>query len=501
MQNVCLTKQKYLSSLFIKNQRNIIYRFNSLSTTTSSSINNNKNIGIVASDIYFPLRYVSQDKLEIHDKIDKGRYTIGLGQSKMSFAGPEEDINSMCMSALDQLISKFNISPKDIGFLGVGTETLIDKSKSTKTHLMKFFAEHGNTDIEGVTTINACYGGTASLFHAIDWMESSSWDGRYAIVLAGDIAVYSPGNARPTGGAGVVAMLIGPNAPIVFEQGLRSSHFEDVYDFYKPNMESEYPLVDGVLNNSCYIRSIDRCFQRYANKFEKKYPEEGSFRIKQHAQHAVFHLPYTKLVQKSFARFAYNEYIRNPNLESLQSLRNIISSIKDENSSYSDKNLEKECLQLTKKEYESKVYPSTYAGRMIGNMYAGSLYGGLLSLIASHGDNLLGQRALMFSYGSGLAASMFSLKFDGSVEEQRSKCDLIRRIETERKEATPEEFTETLKQRENKEFNGASNSDTIPKGAYFVSDIDKLQRRQYTKKMEGVEEIMQKPINQMKATA
>ena len=37
--------------------------------------------------------------------------------------------------------------------------------------------KHGNTDIEGVDCINACYGGTAALFNAINWIESSSWDG------------------------------------------------------------------------------------------------------------------------------------------------------------------------------------------------------------------------------------------------------------------------------------------------------------------------------------
>lgn len=35
----------------------------------------------------------------------------------------------------------------------------------------------------------------------------------------GDIAVYPKGNARPTGGAGACALLIGPNAPVVFESG------------------------------------------------------------------------------------------------------------------------------------------------------------------------------------------------------------------------------------------------------------------------------------------
>ena len=38
-------------------------------------------------------------------------------------------------------------------------------------------------------------------------------------MVAGDIAVYATGSARPTGGAGAVAMLVGPNAPLAFERG------------------------------------------------------------------------------------------------------------------------------------------------------------------------------------------------------------------------------------------------------------------------------------------
>ncbi len=48
--------------------------------------------------------------------------------------------------------------------------------------------------------------------------------GRYALVVAGDIAVYATGSARPTGGAGAVAMLVGPNAPLAFERGSNGIH-------------------------------------------------------------------------------------------------------------------------------------------------------------------------------------------------------------------------------------------------------------------------------------
>lgn len=86
---------------------------------------------------------------------------------------------------------KYHDNNDNTAITQVGTETLIDKSKSTKTVLMSLFEESGNDDIEGVTSINACYGGTAALLNAVAWVESSGWDGRYAIVVAADIAVYA----------------------------------------------------------------------------------------------------------------------------------------------------------------------------------------------------------------------------------------------------------------------------------------------------------------------
>lgn len=163
-------------------------------------------------------------------------------------------------------MEKYKINPNDIGRLEVGTETILDKSKSVKTVIMQLFSEAGNTDIMGVDNINACYGGTAALFNSLAWIESKEWDGRFALVVCGDIAVYAPGPARPTGGAGVVAMLLGPNAPLCFERGLTASHMEHAYDFYKPVLDSEYPEVDGKLSVSCYLRSVDICYNRFMNK-------------------------------------------------------------------------------------------------------------------------------------------------------------------------------------------------------------------------------------------
>ena len=138
-----------------------------------------EDVGIIALEIYFPYQYVDQAELEVFDGVSTGKYTIGLGQGKMGFCSDREDINSLCLTVVQKLVEKNNLSYEDIGRLEVGTETIIDKSKSVKTVLMQLFEESGNTNVEGIDTTNACYGGTAALFNAINWVESSSWDGKH----------------------------------------------------------------------------------------------------------------------------------------------------------------------------------------------------------------------------------------------------------------------------------------------------------------------------------
>ncbi|KAL4373102.1 hypothetical protein AHAS_Ahas05G0048200 [Arachis hypogaea] len=60
--------------------------------------------------------------------------------------------------------------------------------------------------------------------------------------------VYAEGPARSTRGATAVAMLVGPDAPIAFESKLRVSHMSHAYDFYKPNLASEYPVFRRASN-------------------------------------------------------------------------------------------------------------------------------------------------------------------------------------------------------------------------------------------------------------
>lgn len=265
-----------------------------------------QNVGVLAMEVYFPHYFVAQSDLERYDGVPAGKYTLGLGQDAMSFTGDREDVNSIALTCVAALFEKYGVDPREIGRLEVGTETLVDKSKSTKTVLMQLFEASGNTDVDGTSTINACYGATAAVLNAVAWVESAAWDGRFAVVVASDIAVYAKGSARPTGGCAGVAMLIGPDAPLVLDTRTKVTSAVHTWDFYKPDPTSEFATVDGVLSQTCYLTSLDDCYLRFCAKSEqlaRQTSSSDSTTVDLDAfDYAVFHSPYNKLVQKSFAR-------------------------------------------------------------------------------------------------------------------------------------------------------------------------------------------------------
>jgi len=445
-----------------------------------------ENVGILAMDIYFPAQYVDQAELESHDGVSTGKYTIGLGQTKMGFCTDREDINSLCLTVVNRLLEKTGTQLDQIGRLEVGTETIIDKSKSVKSVLMQLFVDGGNTDMEGVDSTNACYGGTAALFNSINWVESSAWDGRLALAVCGDIAVYAAGAARPSGGAGAVAMLIGPNAPLVFDRGLRSSHMTHMYDFYKPDMSSEYPVVDAALSIRCYLSSLDACYAKYRTKAA----ERGMKPVTLDSFNGVlFHTPYCKLVQKSLARLALNDFIvssqtvkdSQPSLQRFQDV-----SLEK---SYFDRDVEKAFMASSLETFEKKTKPSLMIATNVGNMYTPSLYGGLVSyLVSNPAETLAGQRIGLFSYGSGSASSFFSVQVTADPaalsDLLAGLADVKPRLDGRNKIA-PADFVAVLDTRE-KAVHAApympkGETEKMMPGTWFIQDIDDKHRRQYAR--------------------
>ena len=69
-----------------------------------------KDVGIIAIEVYFPYQYVDQSELEVYDGVSTGKYTVGLGQEKMGFCSDREDINSLCLTVVQQLMERNRIS-------------------------------------------------------------------------------------------------------------------------------------------------------------------------------------------------------------------------------------------------------------------------------------------------------------------------------------------------------------------------------------------------------
>ncbi|USP74925.1 hydroxymethylglutaryl-CoA synthase [Curvularia clavata] len=451
------------------------------------------NVGIKAIEIYIPGQTLDQTQFEAYQGVSAGKYTIGLGLKSMNFCTDREDVCSLALTAVSSLLKKYSINPDSIGRLEVGTESPFDKAKSVKTVLTQLFGD--NHSLEGADTVNACYGGTNALFNAINWVESRSWDGRDAIVVASDIAVYKQSAARPTGGAGCVALLVGPNAPIISVPGLRGTYMTHAYDFYKPEMRSEYPFVDGKLSISCYLSALDGCYadlQKSAARAlrdSERYPEASAILAQDRQTFAdifdfmAFHTPNCKLVSKSYGRLLYNDFRQDSTShEGFASVPKHLHNLSYDESLQS-KEVETTFVQLSKAQFKARIEPCIQAPSRCGNMYTASLYCSLLSLLSSvRSDALQGKTIGLFSYGSGIASSLFTMQVVGDVTKIIEQVNLFARLD-QRHLATPDEYEKACKLREEaygkNSFTPQAGLDDIGEGVYYLENVDDQYRRTY----------------------
>ena len=87
-----------------------------------------------------------------------------------------------------------------------------------------------------------------------------------------------------------------------------------------------------------------------------------------------------------------------------------------------------------------KVHPSLHISQRLGNIYTGSLFGCLLSLLVLNPD-MKNKNVLLFSYGSGCCASMLLAKV---IENPLLKNNsILERLEN-RVKVSPEEYTRIM---------------------------------------------------------
>lgn len=315
------------------------------------------NVGIDKISFFVPPYYIDMTELAQVRNVDPGKYLIGIGQSEMAIGPSSQDIVTYAANAANKILT--DEDKKAIDLVIVGTESSFDESKASAVILHRLL---GIQDFARSFEIKeACYGATAGLEAAKNHI--SRHPESKALVIAADIARYGLNNGgEPTQGAGAVAMLISSQPKILALSDDTINLTQDIYDFWRPTGHA-YPLVDGPLSNETYINSFNKVYNRYSKEYQESFGDFAAL---------AFHIPYTKMGKKA-----------------LQSVLPQAS--------------EQDATRLLERYDESITY-----SRRVGNLYTGSLYLGLISLLENSTALKAGDKLGLFSYGSGAVSQFFT---------------------------------------------------------------------------------------------
>jgi len=378
-------------------------------------------ISFDVAKINLPVRTLAEARNIEPDKLEKG-----LGLLKMTLPDKHQDAVVFGANALTKLILENNINLKDIARIYVGTESGIDSSKPIASFVAALIEQKfgGETlaECDVVDFTFACIGGVDALQNCLDFIRLNPV--KKAIVVTSDIAKYDlKSTGEYTQGAGAVAMLIAADPQIMtFENDWAVSN-KGVFDFFKPyrslskseitgnqnnenwfgNLEAEVeihkdqPVFDGQYSNQCYM---DRTRHAY---FQFKKLKNTTATVYESWKSIIMHLPYAfqgrRMLSEIYA------------LDSGQIALNT-----------ADPDYQNKLKEISKSEdYKSfvneKLQPAEIASSLIGNLYTGSIFMGLLSALShfeQKNEDLSGATFGFLAYGSGSKSKVF----EGTIQPQ-----------------------------------------------------------------------------------
>lgn len=357
-------------------------------------------VGIDSLALYTPGFYLDLTELAQARGVDPNKYTIGIGQDQQAVAPSNQDIVTMGAAAgLKALYFADSAGASDtghtnIGLLVVGTESGVDASKASALFIHDLIGL--SPWCRSIEIKEACYGGTAGLMTAVDYVHTHP--GKKALVIASDIARYglnTPGEV--TQGAGAVAMVISENPRILALEPQSTAYSRSIGDFWRP-VYTDMALARGKYSTEEYINFFHRVWKQYKNETGRSVKDFAAI---------CFHLPYTKMGMKAFRGVLDSDISDNNISDSDISDSNIADNNKTGASADSDISAHTHGHFL-KETLEKRYQASTLYSRQIGNIYTGSLYLSLLSLLDHDSSLSSGDRLGLFSYGSGAVGEFFS---------------------------------------------------------------------------------------------
>lgn len=438
-------------------------------------------VGIDDLSVYVPRLFISTaGEFAASRGIDPGKLTKGIGIERMAIPDKHEDAATMAAMSLLNLMRRNNLSPEDIGKIYIGTESGVDEAKAIGTYVIGMIEMiYGRGSFEECSTVefkSACIGTTHALENLFYW-SSFDEDERAGVVVASDIARYpllSPGEY--TQGAGSVSMLVKRNPRLASLEGCFGVFTRDENDFFRPT-GCKTAVVNGKHSNDCYLNAMEGAFASYV----KKALNHGIINLASgecatdHIEHLLFHIPYPKIIEYAAAAIFKHEWRHLPRWHDVESEIGEEPEVGDfaEPKDYAaaavayEKRFSK--TALFNAAYEAKVKESAEISRQVGNIYTGSIYLGLASLV--EGKRILpGERICFGSYGSGCSATVFS----GVVQPGVDALPLrdIRKSLDERKPIS-------LKEYELLHRDGMAESVLQPSNEFALVNVDEQGYRHY----------------------
>lgn len=237
-----------------------------------------------------------------------GKVQSVIGRS-FRVLGAHENVYTMAANAVLRLIRQNDIDPRDVGFLGLGTESSTDNAVGSVIvrGMVDQALEHLglprlSRQLEVPEFKHACLGGIYALKNAIRYV-SCDGKGRQAIVVSADVAEYERGSSgEQTQGAGAVATLVEGQARLFGVDIANAGSASDYRgpDFRKPfarhftkgyapntRRPSDFPVFSGKYSTVAYLDETVHAVEAMLTKLKVS---EGQYYRDVRA--LFFHRPY-----------------------------------------------------------------------------------------------------------------------------------------------------------------------------------------------------------------
>jgi hydroxymethylglutaryl-CoA synthase len=189
---------------------------------------------------------------------------------------------------------------------------------------------------------------------------------------------------------------------------LNGIYSKDVFDFWRPTGH-RVPIVDGKYSIECYLTALEGAVSDFRANNGLKQGE-----LLDTLDYVIYHMPFAKMAHKAHRRLVEIER----------------------------KELDPEAQEAVFEEsFARKVAPSLTGIQEVGNIYTGSVYMGLMSLLENEREKTADKKVGMFSYGSGCGAEFFLCHINPDIGDRLDSLGFKDQLE-KRKKITFEQYTQ-----------------------------------------------------------